>query len=313
MNAFIGHLDEHITRYVALRRALGYAFDSQAATLRAFGSFVQRREDPGPLTQQLVLAFVLSCDVTPNVRNHRYAVVKNFADYFAVFEPRTQRLDPHVLPRSRAIPPVRILSQDELARLLRAAREISAPCPMRGDTLYTVIGLLASTGLRSGEVARLDRPDVDLTHGVLRIRQTKFRKDRLVPVHPTTLAVLQRYAEARNSAYPRSASPAFFLSVRGGRLSAGAIGTGFRQARARAGLDGGFPRGVRPHDLRHRFAVTRLVTWHQHGVDVQSRLPLLATYLGHVRYSDTAYYITGTPDLLALAAARAFDREGGGR
>jgi integrase len=313
MKPFADRLTEHINRYVALRRALGYAFDTQAATLRAFGHFVQRRRDRGPLTQRLVLTFVLGCDVTPNVRHRRYAVLKNFADHFAIFDPRTVPLDPRVLPRSRAIPPVRILEDEELTRLLRAARQISPHFPMRGHTLYTVIGLLASTGLRSGEVTRLDRQDVDLEHGILRIRRTKFRKDRLLPVHPTTLEVLRRYAKARNLAYPRTRSSAFFLSLRGGGLSASGFDDAFREARAKAGLDRGLPRGVRPHDLRHRFAVTRLVAWHRQRLDVQTRLPLLATYLGHARYSDTAYYVTGTPDLLGLAAARAFDREGGAR
>jgi hypothetical protein len=91
---FADRLTEHINRYVALRRALGYAFDTQAAALRAFGHFVQRRRDRGPLTQRLVLTFVLGCDVTPNVRQRRYAVLKNFADHFAVFDPRTAPLDP---------------------------------------------------------------------------------------------------------------------------------------------------------------------------------------------------------------------------
>jgi integrase len=313
MKTFADRLTEHIDRYVALRRALGYTFETQAATLRAFGHFVQHRRDRGPLTQQLVLTFVLGCDVTPNVRHRRYAVLRLFAEYFTVFDPRTAPLDPRVLPRSRAIPPVRILEREELARLLQAAQQISPRFPMRGHTLYTVIGLLASTGLRSGEVARLDRQDVDLEHGILRIRCTKFRKHRLVPVHPTTLDVLRTYANARDVAYPRSRSPAFFLSVRGSRLSGSGFADAFREARAKVGLDGGLPRGVRPHDLRHRFAVRRLVAWHQQRLDVQAHLPLLATYLGHARYSDTAYYVTGTPDLLALAAARAFGREGGER
>jgi integrase len=176
-----------------------------------------------------------------------------------------------------------------------------------------MIGLLASTGLRSGEVTRLDREDADLAHGILRIRRTKFRKDRLVPVHPTTLAVLRSYAKARDRAYPKATSPGFFLSLRGGRLSASGFHGAFHAIRAKAGLNGGLPRRVRPHDLRHRFAVTRLVTWHRQHVDVQARLPLLATYLGHVRYSDTAYYVSGTPELLEQAASRAFARPGGGQ
>jgi len=313
MNAFAGMLMDHITRYVQLRRALGHTFDTQAATLRAFAEFVNRRAETGPLTQHLVLTFVLGCPVTPNVRARRYAMLRNFADYFAVFDPRTETLDPRVLPRSRAIPPVRLLAPSELERLLEAARALSPRHTIRGQTLYTVIGLLASTGLRSGEVARLDRGDVDLNQGILRIRRTKFRKDRLVPVHPTTLEVLRAYVHARDRAYPRSTSAAFFLSLRGGRWTATGLRCAFRQACAKAGLDDSVRRPLRPHDLRHRFAVTRLVTWYREGANVQARLPLLATYLGHARYSDTAYYITGTPDLLGLAAARTFEPTGGAR
>ena len=244
-------LSDRIMRYVALRRALGYTFTKQAAILRGFGRFVTHRRDAGPLTQRLALAFVLGGDVTPNERHRRYGIVKNFADYLAIFDRRTQPLDPHVLPRSRAIPPVRILDHEELGRLLDAANTISPRFPMRGQTLYTMIGLLASTGLRSGEVTRLDRDDVDLRHGILCIRRTKFRKDRLVPVHPTTLAVLRRYATARDRAYPRPTSPGFFLSLRGGRLSASGFAAAFHAVRDKARLDRGLPRGVRPHDLRH--------------------------------------------------------------
>jgi integrase len=312
VNTFACHLVHHIDRYVELRRALGYSFKTQAATLRAFGRFVKRRAEAGPLTQQLVLTFVLACQVTPNVRARRYAVLKNFSDYFSVFDSRTEALDPEVLPRSR-IPPARLLDEGELARLLQAAREISPRQPMRGSTLCTMIGLLVSTGLRSGELTRLDRSDVDLEQGILRIRGTKFRKNRLVPIHPTALKALRTYVTARDRAYPQSTSPAFFLSLRGGRWSQCGFGEAFRQARAKAGLDQGVGRKLRPHDLRHRFATTRLVTWYREGADVQARLPLLATYLGHTRYSDTAYYITGTPDLLGLAASRAFRPEGGAR
>jgi integrase len=313
MNTFACRLVDRINRYVELRRSLGYSFESQAATLRAFGRFVKRRAEAGPLTQRLVLTFVLGCPVTANVRARRYAVLKNFADYFAVFDSRTEALDSQALPRSRAIPPARLLEEGELARLLKAAREISQLHALRGFTLFTIIGLLASTGLRSGEVARLDRSDVDLEQGILRIRGTKFRKDRLVPVHPTTLEVLRTYVTAREEAYPQSTSPAFFLSRRGGRWSQSGFGKAFRQARAKAGFDQDSHRQLRPHDLRHRFATARLVAWYREGVDVQARLPLLATYLGHTRYSDTAYYITGTPELLGLAASRAFEPEGGAR
>lgn len=311
MNTFCRLLSTKIESYIHLRRSLGHAYENQASTLRAFVSFVREHEDHGPLTQDLALRFVLSCNVTPNVRARRYGVVRNFSDYLSVFDPRTKPLDLKALPRSRAIAPVRILEESELLRLLEAAREGSPLHPMRGETLRTVIGLLASTGLRSGEALRLDRSDVDLDQGVLLVRKTKFRKDRLVPVHPSTREALRRYARARDTAYPVPKSPEFFLSLRGGRLSSNGFSVGFHQACVKAGIHIGLPRGLRPHDLRHRFAVTRLANWHREGVDVQARLPLLATYLGHVRYAETAYYVTGTPELLGLAAARAFGNEGG--
>lgn len=311
MSDFADRLATKVGDYILLRRSLGHVFEVQAATLKAFHRFVARQDHPGPLTGDLALAFVLTCDVTPNVRQRRHAVLRCFAEYLTIFEPTTEVLDPQALPRSRAIPPARILDDAELARLLAAALEITAGDSMRGRTLYTLLGLLASTGLRSGEALRLDRTDVDLVRGVLEIRRTKFRKDRLVPVHSTTCAQLRAYASERDRTFPRAKSAAFFFSLRGERLSSTGLSKAFRQARDRAGLDGDHPRQLRPHDLRHRFAITRLVTSYRAGVDVQAQLPLLATYLGHVRYSDTAYYITGTAELLGLAAERAFALKGG--
>jgi integrase len=302
VNSFARVLEIKVDNYVLLRRSLGYAFNSQAATLRAFQDFVKRCRHPGPLTRELAMEYVLSCNVTPNVRARRHGVLRHFAEYLAVFDARTEILDPHALPRCRAIVPARILDDRELARLLAAARNLWPHRPMRGETLYTLLGLLASTGMRSGEALRLDRTDVDLEVGLLRIRHSKFRKDRLVPIHPTTRDALRAYVVARDVAFPLPESPAFFLSRCGRRLSATALGAAFREARARASLDTGVPRALRPHDLRHRFAMTRLVTWRREGVDVQTGLPLLATYLGHARYSDTAYYITATPDLLGVTA-----------
>jgi integrase len=311
MSKFEARLAGAIGQYVQLRRSLGHVFQVQAATLKAFHRFILQSQHPGPLTTDLAVAFVLTCKVTPNVRARRYAVLRRFAEYLILFEPQTELLDPQALPRSRTTPPARILDETELRRLLTAARGVVARDSLCGLTLYTLLGLLASTGLRSGEARRLDRADVDWVQGLLQIRRTKFRKDRLVPIHPTTRAQMQIYATARDHTYPTGASSAFFVGLHGKRLSHGALGAGFRQARSTAGLDGDCPRQLRPHDLRHRFAILRLVKWYHDGVDVQAQLPLLATYLGHVRYSETAYYITGTAELLGLTAERVFRSQGG--
>lgn len=310
MTDFTTTLAKRIQSYVALQRSLGYAFRQQAATLGAFLRHVETNRLEGPLTQQMALDFVRSGPATANCRAVRYAVLRRFAEYLAVYDSRTQSLDPRALPRSRAVPPPRILSDQELKSLLSAIDRLSPRHPQRRRTLATLVGLLASTGLRSGEALRLDRADVDLTESVLHVRNTKFRKDRVVPVHATTLAALRQYARHRDLAFPQPKSPAFFLSLRGNRLSGTALYVAWHEACALAGLNKNTAKVLRLHDLRHRFAVARLVAWHRQKSDVQALLPLLATYLGHAHYSDTAYYVTGTADLLGLAAERAFGSGG---
>lgn len=305
MSPFSATLGAHVEAYIALRRALGFSLGKQAAILRALVAYVDAEQLDGPLCRRTVLGFIFAWAGTANGRAIRYGAVRRFSDYLAIFDPRTEALDPKAFPRNRAIPPPRILTDDELTRLMAACHAVSPDYPERARFLAPLVGLLASTGLRSGEAVRLDRGDVDLGQGVLHIRKTKFRKDRLVPVHPSTQAVLRDYARHRDTNFPAPDTPAFFISSRGTRLSPSGLNTAFGAARALAGLDRG-GKALRPHDLRHRFAVKRLAIWHQERVDVQAMLPLLATYLGHGRYSDTAYYVTADADLLAMAAERTF-------
>ena len=304
MSSFAKELADRVESYIALRRLLGYSFEKQAATLRALARFVETEQLDGPLTQAMALNFVLSIEGAANGRAIRHGVLRRFCEYLAIYDARTQTLDPRALPRSRAIAPPRILSDMELGSLMSACRRVSPGYPQRGVVLTMLVGLLASTGLRSGEALRLDRTDVDLVSAVLHIRKTKFRKDRLVPVHTTTLVALRQYARHRDAAFPAPKDCAFFLSSRGNRLSPAGLHAAFSVACALGRLDS--DKALRPHDLRHRFAVTRLAAWHREKADVQALLPLLATYLGHARYSDTAYYVTGTAELLGMAADRAF-------
>lgn len=304
MSTFAKTLADRVEGYITLRRSLGYVFRKQAAILRALVRYVEAGQLDGPLTRDMAIKFIFSWEGTANGRAIHHGILRRFCEYLAVYDARTEALDPRALPRSRAIPPPRILSDDELGSLMSASGRVSPGYPQRGLTLTMLVGLLASTGLRSGEALRLDRADVDLTDGVLHIRKSKFRKDRLVPVHITTLAALRTYARHRDAAFPMPKDAAFFLSSRGNRLSHSGLSVAFGVACELAGLDSDKP--LRLHDLRHRFAVTRLAVWHREKVDVQARLPLLATYLGHARYTDTAYYVTGAAELLGMVADRAF-------
>jgi integrase len=189
MSTFAKTVADKVESYIALHRSLGYAFRKQASILRSLARYVQAEQLDGPLTRATALRFVFSWQGTANHRAISHGIVRRFCEYLAIYDPRTEALDPRALPRSRAIPPPRVLSDAELGSLISGCRRVSPGYPERGVVLTMIVGLLASTGLRSGEALRLDRADVDLADGVLHIRKTKFR-NRLVPVHATTLRAL---------------------------------------------------------------------------------------------------------------------------
>lgn len=305
MKALRSCFANHLKDFIVLRRKLGCQFREQARLLAEFDSFVARSGHEGPATAELAIDFATAdLSLAGSGQARRFQLVRHFYDYLATFEPITPVLDPRELrwPRTRAI--AYIYTAAELGRLLQEARTISRRNPIRGITLHAIVGLAASTGLRVGEVTRLDRADVDLETGIMTIHRSKFSKDRLVPIHPSTVVELRRYASARDARYGQSCSPGFFLTLRGERFARGTLEGDFWQLTRRAGLRRRRPVGPRFHDLRHTFAVRRLVAWYEEGSEVQTMLPVLATYMGHVHYTDTAYYLQATAELLGLAANR---------
>lgn len=304
MRPFLSCFAPRLNDYVALRRGLGFQFKVQADVLIQFDRFAHARHHEGTMTADLIVAFATSGNVAEVHQSRRYQVVCNFTEYLANFEPATPLMDPRFIrwPRQRPLP--HIYTDDELHRLLQEAKRISRRHPVRGATVHAMVGLGAACGLRISEVLRLDRKDVDLRTGVLTVVRTKFNKDRLVPVHATTLEVLRRYAELRDAHFGEVASPAFFLNLRARRYSRHTAQLDFWRLGRAAGLREATGDGPRYHDLRHAFAVRRLAGWYREGLDLQAMLPVLATYMGHVHYSDTAYYLTATAELLGLAADR---------
>jgi integrase len=304
-----------IADYIHLRQRLGYQMRSQSAVLRMFDIYLFRRRHRGRLSQAVAVAFATSNPAVTRVECwRRYLFVRHFSEYLAIFNPKTPKLDPKALPRSSGRPPIAFIREDGLATLLEKSRSVSSKHPIRGVTLHAMIGLAASTGLRIGEIVRLDDQDVHLEAGtgMLAVRGSKFKKDRMVPLHSSTVAVLRAYRIARDASILRRDCPAFFRSLRGRRYTSHTL----EDAVCRIGRENGLrePTGPGPnfHRLRHRFAVQRLVAWYEKGVDVQAKLPALATYMGHVHYTETAHYLTATPELLRLAASRYHRAIGGG-
>ncbi|MBK5256086.1 MAG: tyrosine-type recombinase/integrase [Vicinamibacteria bacterium] len=206
-----------------------------------------------------------------------------------------------------------IYSLAEIRHLMAATKKLHTTTGLRPWTYSTLLGLLAVAGLRVKEALGLnDQNDVDLGQGILTIRSTKFNKTRLVPLHPSTRDALRRYARRRDRIYPRPKTPSFFVSEWGTRLEHSCVSRTFYKLSRWVGLRGLTDHhGPRLHDFRHAFAVRTVIHWYRQGVDVDPRMPVLSTYLGHGHVSDTYWYLSSVPELLRLASARLERPQGG--
>jgi integrase len=305
MSRFQSIFASHLASYVQLRRQLGLRFAAQEDMLVAFDQHVQQRSYSGPLTEELAREFAMAArDSSSTIPDRRYMVVRHFSEYLATFDPRTPRLDPKALYRALAQPAPFIFTDEEIESLLCHATKFSHRHPVSNQAFRAMAGLSACTGLRLREVLGLDLSDVDLETGVLVVRRSKFDKDRLVPVHPTTLDVLRAYAAIRGE-MPRSAGEsAFFLNARSRRFRGDNVCYLFRQLVRKVELHTSPRKPPTFYSLRHTFAVRRLMSWYRAGENVQALLPALATYMGHVHYTSTSYYLTATGELLGVAADR---------
>jgi integrase/recombinase XerD len=297
-------LGDHLEDYLALRRSLGYKLARPGQMLRGFVSYLEAAGAAAVTTEHALAWATGPAGADPTWWRARLTAARGFARYLAPLVPGTEVPPPGLLPgpaSRRAVP--YLYSGAEIAALMTAAAAIRTP--LRAATYQTLIGLLAATGMRVGEAIGLDRADLAAEQGLLIIRSGKFGKSRQLPLHASVLHALDGYARLRDSACRRPATPAFFVSAAGTRLIYNNVHRTFRRLTQAAGLH---PRSAasrpRIHDLRHTFAVSALARWHADGGDVAARLPLLSTWLGHTDPAGTYWYLTGTPELMALAAAR---------
>lgn len=294
--------------YLAIRRKLGFALEVEGQQLMRFARYADHVGHQGPLTIDLAVRWAqFGRDRGVVAAARRLDVVRRFAKHRWLLDSRTQVPPGGLLgPSYRRRPTPHIYSDGELSALLKAASALGPTGGLRPRTYVTLLGLLASTGLRISEALGLTRGAVDLDAGVLTVVETKFHKSRLVPLHPTTTRALRRYALQRDR-YHRLASStvaAFFLTERGTSLKYWRTLMTFTALRSGLGWTG--PRGQRPrlHDLRHTFAVRRLIRWDRRGVDLHHRIAALSTYLGHVKVTDTYWYLSAVPELLAITGRR---------
>jgi integrase len=256
----------------------------------------------GPLTTELAVRWAkLPQDADPRYWANRYEIVRRFAEYRFLFDPATEIPPKGLLgPSKRRLSPY-IYSDGEITAFLQAASQLAPTDGLYPLTYVTMFGLLVSTGLRISEALNLSRQDADLRTGVLTIRETKFRKSRLVPVHPSTLQALRRYIKLRDSYHPGTRSKTFFLSEKGTPLNYRGVLYIFIKLSRKLGWRGR-DKKPRVHDFRHTFAVRRLLKWYEEGANLDQKILALSTYLGHVQVTDTYWYLSAVPELLAIVS-----------
>jgi integrase/recombinase XerD len=297
-------LAEAVDDYLAMRRALGYQLTEHGRVLPQFARFLEQRNTP-LITTALALEFAtLPAQASVVWWHQRLAIVRGFARYLQAFDARHEVPPVNLLPATFHRTRPYLFSEAEIEALLAAARSMRPP--LRAASCEALIGLLAVSGMRVSEACGLDRSDVELPEGRLTVRHAKNGRSREIPLHPSTVTALDRYDRAREELCPHPQDPAaFFLSGWGGRLSRHFVWKWFDQLRRATGLDQQtLGRRARLHDVRHSYVLRTLVGWYREGGDIEARLPLLSTVLGHVHPADTFWYFEGAPELLALACER---------
>jgi integrase/recombinase XerD len=231
--------------------------------------------------------------------------VRVFARYCSGEEPRTEIPPLGILPFRPRRPPPYLYSEEEIRELMDAAEALPPSDGLRGLTYRCLFGLLTVTGLRISEALALTRDDVDLKNGLLTIRGAKFGKARLVTLHASACRALARYARRRDELLNPPHAANFLLCATGRPPESSTVRRVFYQLSRQTGLRGPSDRrGPRLQDFRHRCATEILVKWYQAGEDVERRLPVLSTFLGHGHISETFWYLSGSPKLLQQAARR---------
>ena len=288
--------------YLTVRRQLGFGLREAGRRLEDYVAFSEQA-GAEHLTSELALQWAISIPAQPYTWRRRLGVVRAFARYLSTIDPQTEIPSEDLLRATLPRVAPYLYSTAEITALMNAARELTPR--LRAATFETIIGLLVVSGLRAGELLGLDRADVDLHDGAVHVRAGKQDKQREVPLHESTTRALLEYCRLRDRLIPEPQSPAFFVSPARTRLTRGAFNGTFAKLIGQIGLEGHGERvRPRPHDIRHRFAVQTLIDWYRDGEDIDSKMPLLSTFLGHVDPASTYWYLEASPELLALARDR---------
>lgn len=306
------NLRMRVDSYLADRRRLGFKLRKSGLALASFARHIDQLGHRGTLPLELMTDWA-KCDKwrteNPATWARRLKLLRPFIRYYQQFEPLTEMPDTSTLGRVPERVTPHIYSEQEIVDLLTAARNIGPGGDLRAATYETLFGLIAVAGLRLAEAVNLLNNDVDLKLGMVTIRQTKFAKSRQLPLHASAVAALRRYRRIRDRHVVATPETPFFIASRGKLLGQflqpRSVDRIFASLRDLLGwTNRGDHHAPRIHDLRHTFAVRRVMLWHEHGTDIDQAMLALSTYMGHAKISNTYWYLTAVPELMAVAAGK---------
>jgi site-specific recombinase XerD len=303
---FRSPLASQILHFINLRRLSGTQYQSQTQLLGYFDRFVLDQHLRKPhVTQEITELYLHSLShLAPRTRYNRFCVVRQLCQYLARSDPLSHVPEPLKGVTSKGAHQPYIYSSSEIQALSAAASQLPPENSLRPHTYQTLLGLLYSTGIRIGEALALNLENFHIAPKRLLIAEGKFRKARLVPLSDSTCRALARYVRKRLQMRPHAPDSPLFLNERSRRLHQCTVNQTFRHLLRQCRIRHRKHCGPRIHDLRHTFAVHRLLAWYRDGEDVNARLPWLSTYMGHVDIHSTQIYLQATPELIEEADCR---------
>jgi integrase len=311
---FDSSIGPSINQYLTLKRALGRQCRFEHDVYRHLDQFLLEHcaESPDLAPSSFAAWSRTLIHLTSGVRRNRMRVVRNLCLYRRRTQPECFVPDSTQFPLAHQPITPYIFSDSEIVRLLHGAAtlEPTSGAPLRPAVYHLATVLLYTTGMRRGELVRMALGDYDPRERTLLVRHSKFHKSRLLPLSDDAVSALEDFLEAcRLIGRPlQPETPLLWNRLSGGRhYSGGGLGQGFRRLFNASRIHTMTGRTPRVHDLRHTFAVTVLLRWYREGVDVQTRLPALSTYMGHISIASTQYYLQFVDELAGHASKRFAD------
>jgi site-specific recombinase XerD len=304
-------ITRQVEEYISYKQSLGYMIQVESQELRRFARYTRQVEYDGPLTAELAMRWAsLQNNFTRRYMARRLETVHTFAVYISAFDEDAQVPRNGVFGKAHMRTTPYIYTDEEVLSLMRCARSLHSPDGIRAHTVAAAVGLMYATGIRVSELTSLRVVDVQLQEGCLFIHSSKFKKDRLVPLHPTVITKLLEYQVFIASKIgARNDDDYFFVTSYGHRFNMRAFEYAFQLIRPIAFSN--TAKRKRLYDLRHSFACNTITRWYKAGEDVNGKLYLLSMYMGHVKPEDTYWYLSATPALLEIAARKFESRFGG--